>query len=152
MKRRGFLQGGGAIALWPMLGHTPFPQWKVYRQLHLFVVVDRQDALACDLGRAIARTLATELPESRAMITRARDALRVASLLSTKQLDVALVTRSQLAAWRQNEPPYDQLQPTGLKEIFAVEDYVLVSRDDLLAEHAAALSQTLQTWRPALPT
>mgnify|MGYP001791757517 FL=1 len=95
MNRREFLQGSmGAIALFPVLGHTPFPQWKVYRQLHLFIVVDREDELACDLGRTIAHTLADELPESRAMVTRARDALRVASLLSTQQLDVAQIGRA----------------------------------------------------------
>lgn len=147
MNRRGFLQGGmGAIALWPVLGHTPFPQWKVYRQLHLFIVVDREDALACDLGRTIAHTLAAELPESRAMVTRARDGFRVASLLSTKQLDVALVRRSQFAAWQQNEAPYDQLEPTVLKAIFTTGDYVLISRDDFLSDHAALVNQTLQSY------
>ncbi|MBE9136060.1 hypothetical protein IQ254_02385 [Nodosilinea sp. LEGE 07088] len=145
MNRRGFLHMG-AMALWPVLGHTPFPQWKVYRQLHLFIVVDREDELACDLGRAIAHTLATELPESRAMVTRARDGFRVASLLSTKQLDVALVPRSQFTAWQQNEPPYDQLEPTVLQAIFSVGDYVLISRDDFLSDHAALVNQTLQSY------
>lgn len=146
MNRREFLHGGvGAIALFPVLGHTPFPQWKVYRQLHLFIVVDREDELACDLGRTIAHTLADELPESRAMVTRARDALRVASLLSTQQLDVALVKRSQFTAWQQQASPYDQLTPTDLKAIFTVGDYVLVSRDDFLSDHTTLISQTLQS-------
>jgi hypothetical protein len=91
----------------PAAGHTPFPQWKVYRKLHLFIVVNRQDPVACELGDAIALTLATELPESRALVTHARDALRLASLISTQQLDVALVHHSELAAWRQGESPYD---------------------------------------------
>ncbi|MEO0378105.1 MAG: hypothetical protein AAF329_26610 [Cyanobacteria bacterium P01_A01_bin.17] len=77
--------------------------------------------------------------------TRARDALRVASLLSTQQLDVALVKRSQFTAWQQQVSPYDQLAPTDLKAIFTVGDYVLVSRDDFLADHAALISQTLQS-------
>ena len=47
----------GAIALLP-LAHTPFPQWKVYRKLHLFIVVNREDAAAYDWGQAIAQTLA----------------------------------------------------------------------------------------------
>ncbi|MEM7649970.1 MAG: hypothetical protein AAF283_12380, partial [Cyanobacteria bacterium P01_A01_bin.70] len=93
----------------------------------------------------IAHTLADELPESRAMVTRARDALRVASLLSTQQLDVALVKRSQFTAWQQHASPYDQLKPTDLKAIFTAGDYVLVSRDDFLADHATLISQTLQS-------
>ncbi|PSN17367.1 hypothetical protein C7271_18110 [filamentous cyanobacterium CCP5] len=146
MNRREFLQGGmGTIALWPLLGHTPFPQWKVYRRLHLFIVVNREDEIACDLGRAIAHTLAEELPESRAMVTRARDGFRLASLISTKQLDVALLRRSEFAAWQQNASPYDQLEPTDLKQLFAVGDYVLISRDDFLEDHATLLQQALQT-------
>lgn len=143
MKRRNCLRGIGAIALWP-LAHTPFPQWKVYRKLHLFIVVNREDAVACDLGRAIAHTLADELPESRAMLTRAGDALRLASLISTQQLDVALLPRSEFLAWQQNQSPYDQLEPTTLKELFVVEDYVLISRDDFLSDHVARVRETLQ--------
>ncbi len=145
MNRREFLQGGmGALALFPVLGHTPFPQWKVYRKLHLFIVVNREDAVACELGNAIALTLATELPESRAKVTRAQNGLRLASLISTQQLDVALVHRAELAPWKAGESPYDQLEPVELKPLFEVGDYVLVSRDDFLPEHGAAVAQTLE--------
>lgn len=143
MKRRECLQTMGAIALFP-LAHTPFPQWKVYRKLHLFIVVNRENTAAYDLGQAIAHTLADEIPESRAMVTRARDSLRVASLISTQQLDVALLPRPELSAWQNHQPPYDQLQPTQLQEIFETEDYVLISRDDFRAEHAALIRETLQ--------
>lgn len=143
MKRRDCLKGMGAIALLP-LAHTPFPQWKVYRKLHLFIVVNREDAAAYEWGQAIAHTLADELPESRAMVTRAHDALRLASLISTQQLDVALLSRSALTAWQEQQPPYDQLEPTHLQELFEVEDYVLISRDDFRAEHAGWIRETLQ--------
>jgi hypothetical protein len=144
MNRRKFLQGGvGTFALFPVLGHTPFPQWKVYRKLHLFIVVNREDPVACELGDEIALTLANELPESRALVTHARDALRLASLISTRQLDVALVRQSELDAWQQGDSPYDQLEPVGLQEIFAIDDYVLISRNDFLASHATMVSQTL---------
>ena len=151
MKRRDFCSGGmRAIALWPVLGHTPFPQWKVYRQVHLFIVVNREDERACDLGRAIATTLATELPASRAMVTRARDALRLASLISTHQLDLALLKRSELTAWQQGASPFNQVEPVPLKSLFEVGDYVLFSREDFRAEHAALVIKTLQTHPEAL--
>jgi len=146
MNRREFLKGGiGSLVLFPLLGHTPFPQWKVYRKLHLFIVVNRQDPVAFELGDEIALTLATELPESRALVTHARDALRLASLISTQQLDVALVHRSELAAWRQGESPYDQLEPVSLKELFAVGDYVLISREDFLSDHAVVVREVLES-------
>jgi hypothetical protein len=146
VKRRDCLKGLGAIALFPLippLAHTPFPQWKVYRKLHLFIVVNREDPVAYELGQAIAHTLADEIPESRARVTRARDAIRLASLISTEQLDVALVPTSELMAWQRHQSPYDQLQPTQLKELFEVNDYVLISRDDFLPEHSTWIKQTL---------
>lgn len=143
MKRRDCLRGMGAIALLP-LAHTPFPQWKVYRKRYLFIVVNRDDAVAYGLGQAIAHTLADEIPESRAKVTRAHDALRLASLISTQQLDVALLSRAELKAWQDHQYPYDQLQPIGLKDLFEVDDYVLISRDDFREEHAVWIRQTLQ--------
>ena len=143
MKRRNCLNGMGAIITLFPLAHTPFPQWKVYRKLHLFIVINRDDTVAYDLGQAIAHTLADEIPESRAMVTRARDSLRLASLISTQQLDVALVPRSELTAWQNNQYPYDQLQPTSLEELFEVENYVLISRDDFRSEHATWIRETL---------
>lgn len=152
MNRRDFLQGGmGAIAFLPMLAHTPFPQWKVYRKLHLFIVVNREDQMACELGRQIALTLAAELPASRAMVTRARDALRLASLISTHQLDVALLHRSELQAWQYHHSPYNLLEPVALQTLFELGDYSLISRDDFLPDHAALVSQTLQTHGDLMP-
>ena len=158
MKRRDCLKHMGTMSqgLWfsialpfaQPLAHTPFPQWKVYRKLHLFIVVNREDVVAYELGSEIAHTLADEIPESRARITRAGDSLRLASLISTQQLDVALLTRSELTAWQNHQAPYDQLQATGLKELFAVEngdeDYVLISRDDFFPEHATWIRETLK--------
>lgn len=143
MKRRDCLKNMGAIALFP-LAHTPFPQWKVYRKLHLFIVVNRENARAYDLGQAIAHVLADEIPESRARVTRARDLWRLASLISTHQLDVALLPRAELTAWQSQTPPYNQLQPTQLNELFEIDGYVLISRDDFRPDHAALIKATLQ--------
>lgn len=146
MNRRDFLSiRMAAIALWPVFSHTPFPQWKVYRQIHLFIAVNREDELACNIGRAIADTLATELPASRAMVTRARDASRLASLISTQQLDLALIHRSELNAWRQREHPYEHISPIPLQELFEARSYVLVSRRDFRFDHAALVRQTLES-------
>ncbi|MEM9768710.1 MAG: hypothetical protein AAF892_12630 [Cyanobacteria bacterium P01_D01_bin.71] len=146
MNRRNFLSGvPAAIALWPLVGHTPFPQWKVYRQVHLFIVVSREDSTAYELGQAITTTLATELPESQAMLTRARDCLRLASLISTHQLDLALLHRSELTTWQQGEPPFNQVEAVPLQTLFEIGEYVLISRADFRAEHAALVSQTLRS-------
>ena len=146
MNRRNFLSKRvAAIALWPVFSHTPFPQWKVYRQIHLFIAVNREDELACNIGRAIAATLATELPASRAMVTRAGNAARLASLIITQQLDLALIHRSELNAWQQGEHPFEQIGFIPLKELFETGSYVLVSRQDFRFDHSALVRQTLES-------
>ncbi|NER83804.1 MAG: hypothetical protein F6K42_30535 [Leptolyngbya sp. SIO1D8] len=151
MNRRNFLSNGLTAVLFGLpLGHTPFPQWKVYRQIHLFIVVNREDSVAYNLGQAISETLATELPESRAMVTRAQNILRLASLISTHQLDLALIHRSELVAWQHAENPFDQIEPVALKTLFTIEDYVLIGREDFRMEHAHLVRQTLQTHPDAI--
>lgn len=143
MNRREFIGGGlSAVGIWP-LAHTPFPQWKVYRQIHLFIVVSREDPRAYELGSAIATTLAEALPSSRAQMTRAQNILRVASLISTGQLDVALISADELAAWQAEAAPFNQIEVAAVQSLARVDNYVLVSRTDFPASHAHLIAETL---------
>lgn len=143
MKRRSFLRQGWALVLLPLFSHTPYPQWKVYRQRHLFIVVNKGDADAEELGHAVAQILMTDLPASRAMITRAPNAARIARLISTKQLDVALLTEAEVAALTLTEP-------VELRTLAKFGNYLLLCRDDFPARHAYLIAQTLGQHREQL--
>ena len=92
MRRRGFLQTGLVATAWlAASGHTPYRQWQVYRQKHLLIGTSKADAPTYPLGQKIAEVLATHLPESSARVTRGPDPWRLASLLTTGQLEMPAV-------------------------------------------------------------
>jgi TRAP-type uncharacterized transport system substrate-binding protein len=132
-------------------GHTPYRQWVVYRQRHLLILTSRTDGLSYPLGKRMAEILATHLPASQARVARAPHTQRLASLISTKQLDVALLTRDNAIALRSGQPPFTDYGPVPLQTIVAMGEYLLVCRDDFPAQHAYHVAKTLSLHRADLP-
>ena len=74
------------------MGHTPYRQWHVYRKSRLVFVAAETDEVSLRLGNSIAEALAARLPQSKAMMATTATAVDVVSLLTSAQLDVALLT------------------------------------------------------------
>ena len=132
-------------------GHTPYRQWMVYRQRHLLILTDRSDPPSYPLGKQVAAVLATHLPASKARVTRAPHTERIASLISSKQLDVALMSPPDAAALAAGLPPFEAYGPVALRTLIALNGYLLVCRDDFPARHAYAVTSTLDLHRDELP-
>jgi TRAP-type uncharacterized transport system substrate-binding protein len=144
MPRRAFLHVGSvAAACFLTAGHTPYRQWQVYRRKHLLIGTSKADAPTYPLGQQIAEVLATFLPESSARVTRGPDPWRLASLLTTGQLEVALLSQADVAALRDGRAPFEAFGPTELNALFAFGSYLLVCRPDFPAHHAYQVVQTL---------
>lgn len=133
-------------------GHTPYRQWVVFRERHLFVLTSRTDGSAYELGKRVAEVLATHLPDSRARVTRAPNMERISSLISTKQFDVALLSRNYAAAMLHGLPPFDEYGPVPLRTIVELGNYLLVCRNDFPVRHAYLVAMTLSTHRAKLPS
>lgn len=144
MRRRAFLRLGLVASAWFATGgHTPYRQWQVYRQRHLLIGTSKADAPTYPLGQRIAEVLATHLPESSARVTRGPDPWRLASLLTSGQLEVVLLSTADVTALRDGRAPFDAFGPTELNALFAFGDYFLVCRPDFPARHAYQVVQTL---------
>ena len=76
-------------------------------------------------------------------MTRGPDPWRLASLLTTRQLEVALLSSADVAALRDGRAPFAAFGPTDLNALFAFRDYLLVCRPDFPAHHAYQVVQTL---------
>lgn len=150
-QRRLFLNGAlGGTAFVLLMAHTPYRQWVVYRKRHLIILTGKTDGSAYKLGKRVAEVLATALPASKARVTRAPYMERIGSLLSTKQLDVALLSRPAAVALLQGQPPFVGYGPMPLRRIMALGPYVLVCRDDFPAQHAYLVAQALNDHRAEL--
>lgn len=124
-------------------GHTPYRQWMVYRQRHLLILTDRSDPPSYPLGKQVAAVLATHLPASKARVTRAPHTERIASLISSRQLDVALMSPTDAVALATGLPPFESYGPVALRTLIALDGYLLVCRDDFPARHAYVVTRTL---------
>ena len=144
MKRRRTLV---LVLLVPALatGHTPFRQWTVYRRKHLLILTDKTQPGSFELGQQLAELLAKYLPASKARVTRAPHTKRVASLLSSGQLDLALVTKPIARALTADEPPFSDYGPIDLRVLANHPDFLLLARAEFPAHHAYQVAETLRT-------
>jgi len=150
--RRALLKAAAAGAASVLLAaHTPYGQWTVYRQRNLFIVASRTDEAALILARAIVEGFATELPESRARVTRATDPVRIASLLATRQLDVAVVSRGDAAAMRAGSGDFRAVGAVAVNSVAELGAHLMVTLDTFKPKHAYLLALSVDHLRPKLP-
>jgi hypothetical protein len=144
MQRRSVIKFALLAAIWLAgSGHTPYRQWAVYRKKHLLILTDKTRPGSFELGRQLSDILAEQLPESRARVTRAPYLERIASLISSKQLDVALLARAEAIALASGAPPFADYPAVPLRVLIGSGDFVLVCRDDFPDPHAYLVSKTL---------
>lgn len=140
-----------ASALWLGGGHTPYGQWQAYRRRHLLIGTSRADAPTYPLGRRVAEVLAAHLPESSARVTRGPDPWRLASLLTTAQIEIVLLSAADVLALRDGRAPFAAFGPTPLRSLFAFGDYWLVCRPDFPDRHAYQVVRTLSEFAALIP-
>jgi len=149
--RRRIVQLGLAGAAYLLLAaHTPYRQWTVYRQRHLVIVTNRADTPSFPLGQRLAAVLAEQLPESRARVARAPHAARIASLISSRQMDVALLRVGEARALLLGRPPFADYGPVPLRAIATLGAFVLVCRADFAPRHAYLVAEALDRMRGQL--
>lgn len=142
--RKQFLIAGLGAAAWLLLpGHTPYRQWVVYRRRYLLIGTCRADEPSYPLGKEIAAVLAEQVPESKARVTRAPDQWRLASLITTGQIDVILLSRTDVVALRDGAPPFEAFGATELAALFRFGDHILVCRPDFPDLHAWLIADGL---------
>jgi hypothetical protein len=141
----------GAFATVAIGGHTPYGQWTVYRRRNLFIVASREDLKALLLARWLAQGLSRELPESYAKATRASDSVRIASLLATGQLDVAVLSQSDAARMLAGSKEYTAIGAVPIRAIADFGFYVVVAVESFKTRHAYLLAGAIQHLGLTLP-
>ena len=144
MHRRQVLKTATALSAWLLAsGHTPYKQWQVYRRKHLLIGANKADPPTYELGKKIATLLEKELPESRARVARAPHAWRLASLITSDQIQLILLDDDDISGLRDGRAGFEAFGPTELRALYRFGDYWLVSRPDFPDQHAALVVQAL---------
>lgn len=144
--RREFLIGGALAAGFApaAYAHTPYGQWVVYRQKHLLIGAHRGDDRTYQLAKRIVAALADELPEARARVARGPRPERIASLISTGQMLIAVLSEAEAQRMIKALPPFDGYMPIELRGLAALSDgYLLVASPELPDDHAWLVAQAL---------
>lgn len=149
MKRRTLLTRAAALAAfacWPLLparAHTPYRQWDIFRRRHLQILTSRSDLDGDAVGDDWVEKLVQRLPLSRAMVSRARDLRRVASLLKTDQAKLAVLSHADARAMTDAAGPLGEFAPVPLQILLDDGRYLLVARENLPLHHAYAITAAL---------
>jgi len=123
--------------------HTPYGQWDSYRIRHLQVLTARSDLVGDAIADQWVAVLAEHLPKSKAVVSRARDFKRVASLLKTDQAKVAVLSYEHAQSMVNGSTPFEEFGPLALQILLDNGEYLLVAREDLPKEHGFLVVDTL---------
>lgn len=141
MKRRVLVAAiAAAAATLGLSGHTPYGQWVVYRRKHLLVGCHREDPETYRLAKAVVTHLARHLPEARARPARAPSAGRLAALLGTDQLELAVLSATDALGMVSGTGGFRPYGAVPLRLIAELADRLLVAHPAFPDQHARLVS------------
>lgn len=149
MNRRNLLRGALACIASLTLpfraahAHSPYRQWDIFRKRHLQILTSRSDLEGDSTGDVWVELLLERLPLSQAMISRARDMRRVASLLKTDQAKLAVLSYADAQVMVSGVAGFEEYLPMPLQLMLDNGKHVLVARDNLPLHHAFVITATL---------
>lgn len=149
MNRRTWLLGAASIAASLALpfqsaqAHSPYRQWDIFRKKHLQILTSRSDLDGDNIGDEWVALLLERLPLSQAMVSRARDMRRVASLLKTDQAKLAVLSYDDAKAMIAGVAGFEEYSPIPLQVMLDNGTHVLVARENLPLHHAYVVTATL---------
>jgi hypothetical protein len=127
-----------AVAWLPMslaLAHTPYRFWDVFRKRNMVILTSHADYTGDDTGDIWVATLRQNLPLSRALVSRTQDLGRMASLLKTDQVKMAVLSHEDARKMFTGEAPFENFKPLVLQILADNGQYFLVTRPDLPLYH-----------------
>lgn len=137
MKRRLALRlAAGAAAAVVLGGHTPYGQWVVYRKKHLLIGCHKGDPETYVLAKRAVALLAEHLPAAKSRVARAPDSGRLASLLGTGQMEVAILSATDATAMAEGSGRFAPYGPVAVRLLLPVGGRLLLSRADFPERHA----------------
>jgi hypothetical protein len=143
MKRRVFLVAAAALLAQTAHAHSPYRQWKVMRQRYLLVHSTRTDPRSDEIAEKLVAIMQRVLPEANAMVGRATNEQRVASLLTTGQAVLAVMRQEDARDLFLTRGAFGAYQGAQLRLLARVEDRVLMTVESFPAHHAWLVAAAL---------
>ncbi len=126
-----------------VLAHTPYRQWKVLRQRFLLVHSSRDDPVSDAIAEDLVGILDRMLPQANAMVARAPDQQRIASLMTTGQAVLSVMRTDQAEALFQRRGEFRDYAGEQLRWLVGIGDYRLVTVSSFARHHAWLVTAAL---------
>ena len=125
------------------LAHTPYRFWDVFRKRNMQILTSHADYTGDETGDAWVAVLRENLPLSRAMVSRTHDMTRIASLLKTDQVKMAVLSYQHARLMFTGEPPFAEYAPLALEILVDNGKYLMVTRPNLPLYHGYLVTTAL---------
>ena len=125
------------------MGHAPWGQWNVYRQIHMLIMCTRQDAESYDFTKKIVNILGEYLPEAKARPARAKDFDRLHGLFSSEQISLVILSRQIAKKYVLGVDYFKKYGKQKAKLVYDFNDMVLLSTIDFPDNHAERITDAL---------
>jgi len=144
MHRRKCLRLLGATGAALLLaGHSPYRQWDVYRKTRLVLLASATDETSVRLAQALAAIFARQLPDSRAILARARDTNDLVRLVASGQLEVAILREGEAHAVLMGAEPFADNGSVALRTLGAIGDHLMVCVEEVPKPAAYLLVESM---------
>lgn len=143
MIRRAVLTGLAALMASPALSHSLYGQWIAYRRRNLLIGCHRKDPMTFELAKMLVAEINHALPDAKAAPARAPHPQRLASLLGTDQMELAVLSRDEAVSMANGAGKFKPYGPIDLGAVAGLGQHVLVAHADFPKRHAWMVRSSL---------
>lgn len=143
MIRRAFLTGAAMLMASPAVGHSLYGQWIAYRRRNLLIGCHRKDPVTFDLAQALVVDINHALPKAKAAPARAPHPQRLASLLGTDQLELAVLSHIEAMGVAEGSGKFAAYGVIPMTLIAGLGDHGLFAHADFPKRHAWMIRSAL---------
>ena len=125
------------------IAHTPYRQWKILRQPFLLVHSSRTDPASDEIADQIVVILDRVLPKANAMVARAPDEQRIASLITTGQAVLAVLRADRAGDLFHRQGEFQNYQGGLLRALVSIDGHILVTTENFPRQHGWLVTSAL---------
>lgn len=125
------------------MGHAPWGQHHVYRQIHMLIMCDKKDVGSLERTKNLVAFFNDYLPEAKARVARAPHENRIIALLQTNQIPLALISYKHLNKIINKDKNIYDFFSKETRVLFFFSEAVLISNNDFPIEKSAKIVATL---------
>ena len=135
----------------PVLAHSPWGQYQVYRQKHLLIMSTIADEPTYPYSRKLVEAINQVIPEAKARPAREKNFERVHNLFKTKQMHLVLLSKSNAKALLEGSGPFSDFGAVNVRTLYAFGDMLLLVQPDFSDSHVWLLADAFKKSYKSLP-